>query len=178
MDFDWKGLVKTVAPAIGTALGGPLGGLAMGTVAKAILGPDQEASEDRIAAALEGAGPDALLKLKQADAEFRQAIKKLDVDLEQLANQDRAGARAREIALRGWANPVLAGVVVTGFFAICAYVIAGQWHVDEQKATLIGAVIGYASAKADQVVSYYFGSSRGSERKTELMMLGATKGKG
>jgi hypothetical protein len=33
----------------------------------------------------------------------------------------------------------------------------------------IGTLIGYVSAKADQVVSYYFGSSSGSKEKTQAM---------
>jgi hypothetical protein len=34
---------------------------------------------------------------------------------------------------------------------------------------IIGTLIGYVSAKADQVVSYYFGSSSGSKDKTQAM---------
>jgi hypothetical protein len=34
---------------------------------------------------------------------------------------------------------------------------------------MVGTLIGYASAKADQVVSYYFGSSAGSDRKNVLI---------
>jgi hypothetical protein len=34
---------------------------------------------------------------------------------------------------------------------------------------IIGTLIGYVSAKADQVVSYYFGSSSGSKDKTAAM---------
>jgi hypothetical protein len=34
---------------------------------------------------------------------------------------------------------------------------------------IIGTLIGYVSAKADQVVSYYFGSSSGSKEKTAAM---------
>jgi hypothetical protein len=36
-------------------------------------------------------------------------------------------------------------------------------------AGLVGTMIGYASAKADQVVSYYFGSSAGSKAKDETI---------
>ncbi len=34
---------------------------------------------------------------------------------------------------------------------------------------LAGALVGYVSAKAEQVIAYYFGSSSGSEQKTEIM---------
>ena len=35
--------------------------------------------------------------------------------------------------------------------------------------TITGAIIGYLSAKAEQVVSYYFGSSAGSKDKDETI---------
>jgi hypothetical protein len=36
MNMDWKSIVSTVAPWIGTALGGPLGGMAVEAAAKAL----------------------------------------------------------------------------------------------------------------------------------------------
>jgi len=37
------------------------------------------------------------------------------------------------------------------------------------EAAFAGTLIGYLAANAQQVISYYFGSSAGSDRKTELM---------
>jgi len=34
---------------------------------------------------------------------------------------------------------------------------------------MAGTLIGYLSAKADQVLSFFFGSTAGSQRKTELL---------
>ena len=80
MDFDWKSIVRTVAPVLGTAIGGPLGGLATRTIAGALLG-DENATEDQIAAAVQSASPDQLLALKKADEEFKVRMKELDIDI-------------------------------------------------------------------------------------------------
>ncbi|HLP30543.1 MAG TPA: hypothetical protein VK150_04215, partial [Geothrix sp.] len=71
MSFDWKGLVKSIAPTIGTALGGPLGGIAGVALTKALgLGDAAAKDETALAAAVQGASHDQLLLLKQADQEF------------------------------------------------------------------------------------------------------------
>ena len=60
-----KSIIGTVAPKLGTALGGPLGGMA-GTLIQGALGVD---TEDAALKALES-DPDSLLKLKQAEQDF------------------------------------------------------------------------------------------------------------
>ena len=70
------------------------------------------------------------------------------------------------MTLGGYANPVLAGVVIAGFFGTVGYVLTGQAQVES---ALAGALVGYVSAKAEQVIAYYFGSSSGSKQKTEIM---------
>ena len=171
MSFDWKAVVGTVAPGIATALGGPLAGMAVKTLSDHLLGhPD--GSEDDVAQAIAGASPDILLKMKEADQAFTLSMQQAGVDLEKIAAGDRDSARKREIATGDNATPrILAGIVVLGFFGVVYSVLSG--YVDGLKdpsiATLIGTLIGYVSAKADQVVSYYFGSSAGSDKKTDLM---------
>jgi len=43
---------------------------------------------------------------------------------------------------------------------------------------LAGTLVGYLSAKAEQVLAYYFGSTAGSARKTELLAQSAPIGNG
>ena len=100
MDFDWKSIVKTVAPVLGTALGGPMGGLAARTIAGAVLG-DETASEDQIAQAVAAASPEQLLALKKADQDFQLRMKELEVDIVRIDQQDRGSARDREALFSG-----------------------------------------------------------------------------
>lgn len=169
--IDWKKIVGTVAPTIATALGGPLAGVAVRTIATQILGKP-EATEQEVESAILGADPQTLIQLKQLDLEFKKTMTDAGIQLEKLAVEDRASARAREINTHdSWTPRVLAAFVMSGFLW-CVYAVFSGF-VKELKdpmiATLVGTLIGYTSAKADQVVSYYFGSSASSKAKDETI---------
>ena len=68
--------------------------------------------------------------------------------------------------------------MIGGFFGVVYMVMGGHVEniTDPLLAGLIGTLIGYASAKADQVVSYYFGSSSSSKNKTAALTSMAGKG--
>lgn len=162
MDFDWKSLVGTVAPTIATALGGPLAGMGVKAIVSA-LGLTEGSGEKEIAAALQSATPDQLLALKKADQDFATRMKELDIDLEKVSAGDRDSARRREVdAHDNWTPRILGGLCVSGFFATVFAILFGYGVADS---ALAGTLIGYVSAKAEQVVSYYFGSSSSSARK-------------
>lgn len=167
MEFDWKAIVKTVAPVLGTALGGPLGGAALGSISRAILGPDAPPDEAAVAAALQTANPELLLKLKEADREFAVAIRKLDIDLSRLENDDRASAREREKNMRDWAPSVLAMVFVLGFFGAQYLVFTQPAPIGSE--AMVARVLGTLDAAIIMILSYYYGTTRGSQRKTELL---------
>lgn len=169
MDFDWKSIVGTVAPTIATALGGPLAGMATKAIAGA-LGLSEDTDDDAVATAVANATPDQLLALKQADQTFAVRMRELDIDLERIAAGDRDSARKRETATGDWTPKVLAFVIIGGFFAVVAYVLGkGLNDMDAAAAAFAGTLVGYVSAKAEQVVSYYFGSSSGSDKKNLLL---------
>jgi len=164
MDFDFKAVLRTVAPGIATALGGPLAGMAVAAIGNA-LGMDQP-TQDKISAALAGATPDDMLKLKQADQAFTLQMKKLEIDLAQLSEADLDSARKREAAVQDKTNRNLAYTIVGAFIALVIATLMGYARVDS---VLAGTLVGYLSAKCEQVLAYYFGSSRSSDRKTELL---------
>lgn len=163
--FDWKKVVGTVAPTIATALGGPLAGAAVAAVGKAVLGKDN-ATEGEIEAAMVNASPADLLKLKEADNAFKLEMEKLGVDLERVHAGDRDSARKREMAVQDWTPRILAYMVISGFLGIAYTVLFADAKPDS---VLAGTIIGYVSAKADQALSYYFGSTKGSAEKTRLL---------
>jgi len=166
MAFDWKATLATVAPGLATALGGPLAGMATKAILDA-LGMADGATASDLAAAVQGATPEQMLALKQADQQFAIQMRELDVDVERVSAGDRDSARKREAIVLGWSNPVLAALVVGGFMTTVFMVISG--HVEGLKdpltSGLIGTLIGYVSAKADQVIAYYFGSTATSRHK-------------
>jgi hypothetical protein len=168
--MDLLKIVGAVAPTIATAIGGPLGGMAMKVVAD-VLGLPAESSEKDVSKAMAAATPDQLLALKQADQDFAVRMRELDIDLEKISASDRDSARRREAQVRDWMPRVLAFVVVAGFMATVFLVLLG--YVDGMKdplmATTVGTLIGFVSAKCEQVVAYYFGSSSSSQQKTQLL---------
>jgi uncharacterized membrane protein YeaQ/YmgE (transglycosylase-associated protein family) len=164
--MDWRALVKAIAPTIGTALGGPVGGIAARAVSSALLGKE-DASEEELSTAVMGASPDQLLALKQADQDFSVKMKSLGIDLEKIAAGDRADARSREITLKDKTPKVLASVIVGGFFGVLAVMIFVDIPAGAQQP--VNILLGALTAMLTQVGNYYFGSSVGSARKTELL---------
>ncbi|WLT32692.1 hypothetical protein [Geothrix sp. PMB-07] len=174
MSFDWKALVKSIAPTIGTALGGPLGGIAGLALTKALGMPDDAAKDDNsLSAAIQGANPDQLLALKKADQDFAVQMQKLGFEnieaLEAIAAGDRANAREREIKTQDWTPKVLAFLITIGFFSLLGYLIHNSANAALNNSQVLNVMLGSLGSAWIGVVSYYFGSSAGSARKTELM---------
>lgn len=157
--------IKSVVPTVARALGGPLAGLAVDIVGKALGLEDatQKKIEDILRGPLTG---DQIVALKQAEIQLELRLKELDIQLDQLEVQDRMNARDREVKAGGKTTSILAWMVMGAFVGMLFAVLFGWARVDS---VLAGTIIGYASAKADQVLSYYFGSSRGSDDKTKII---------
>ena len=172
MAFDWKSLVSTVAPMLGTALGSPLAGMAVSAICS-VFGLDTNSDEAVVAQAMRNATPEQLVALQNAERQFKLDMEKLGVDLAKIDAEDRNSARVKESTLTGWgkyATPLLGSVVIAGFFGTTGYVLTnGLTGLDSQAAMLVGSLIGYVSAKADQVVGYYFGSSASGRNKDQLL---------
>ena len=168
--MNWKGLLGTIAPTFATALGGPVAGMAVKALSNTLLG-HEEGTEADIELAMANASPDTLLKIKEADNAFKLEIQRAGIDLERIAADDRANARAREIATKDNAPKVLATVIVIGFFTTL-YTIAFVTLPDGARQP-VSILLGALTAMLTQVGNYYFGSSAGSAKKTDL--LGAKK---
>jgi hypothetical protein len=169
--MDWKGIVGAIAPILATALGGPLAGAATKVLSEKLLGR-ADGTDKEIRDAVIAADPVVLAKVKEAEMAFTAKMEELGVDLERLHAQDRQSARAREVALGIVASlgiHILAFMILSGFLATVWWVLTGDLPQDPLKIGLVGTVIGYMSAKADQVIAYFFGSSAGSKAKTDAM---------
>lgn len=162
---DALSVLGQVAPTIATAIGGPVAGLAVKALGSA-LGLGDSASEDEVMKAVAGATPEQLLAIKKAEQGFTLRMRELDIDVYRLDKEDRDSARNRQIQTKDWMPNVLGILIIGGFFAIVAFVLTGQFKVES---ALAGTLVGYVSAKAEQVVAFFFGSSSGSKSKTAAM---------
>ncbi|MDP1832256.1 MAG: hypothetical protein Q8K67_09370 [Geothrix sp.] len=172
MAFDWKALVKSIAPTIGTALGGPLGGVAGMALTKALgLGEESAKDDDALAAAVQGASPDQLMSLKKADQDFALQMQKLGFEniqaLEAIAAGDRANAREREIKTQDWTPKTLGIAITLGFFGLLYFLLRHEPPAGSRD--ILNIMLGSLGSAWIGVVSYYFGSSAGSARKTEIL---------
>lgn len=173
MGFDIKKLLGTVAPMLGTALGGPLGGAAASLLVNKLGSKadptDPVAVQEALAQAV--MTPDGLAKLKEAEMDFQLQMKTLDIksvyDLEALASNDRASARAREVSIRDKVPAYLACGVTLGFFGLLGFLLRHAPPADSKD--VLNIMLGSLGTAWVSIVAYYFGSSSGSAAKTELL---------
>lgn len=162
-------LLQTVAPTIATALGGPVAGMAVRALSVAVFGHENGTVDD-LSAALSAATPDQIASIKKVDNDFKVQMKALDIDLVKIAQLDRSSARDMQMVVKSKLVPTLAVTIVGSFVGVTVSTLMGYTHVDS---VLAGTLIGYLSAKAEQVIAFYFGSSQGSQNK-DLMLFNST----
>lgn len=167
--MDWTKVISTVAPWIGTALGGPLGGMAVEAAANALGLSDK--TVDSVKAALSGVTPEQMLALKQADQSFAMQMQALGfknvADMEAIAAGDRASARNMHSAKPSPVPAMLSIAVTTGYFGILVGMMIGILNVSDSQALLL--MLGSLSTAWGMVMAFWFGTTRDSGRKTELL---------
>lgn len=170
-----------VAPFIAAAATGgvpALVAMAAGAVSEA-LGVKVEPNKASIEKAVSTATPEQLLAIQQSEQQFKLAVQKLGLDEQSMYIKDTNDAR---VAFSHDTNVFRLGVVVLIAFSLG--MIASMWGAYElltgginikDMGTVaavfgfLGTVVGYLSANAQQVVSYFFGSSAGSKQKTDSL---------
>lgn len=167
--MDFTTIIKTVAPWIGTALGGPLGGMAVEAAANAL--GVSEKTTDAVKQALAGVTPDQMLALKKAEQDFQLQMQALGfkqvADLEALAAGDRKDARAMQVAVRSPVPAILSVLVTVGFFGLLLGMMMGYLKVSDSQALIL--MLGSLSTGWGVVMAFWFGTTNGSSRKTELL---------
>lgn len=162
--MDW---LKQIAPTIATALGGPLAGMAVSAISKAI-GVDEDKVQDIIASNKLSA--DQVAQIKTAEMELQKQAQELGLNFEKLAVEDRKSARDMQVTTRSWVPPLLAAAVTVGFFAILGGMMFGKMSVADN--TALTMMLGSLGTAWTGIIAYYFGSSAGSQAKTELLSKG------
>jgi hypothetical protein len=188
-------VIENLAPTIASAIGTPLLGGAVAAL-EGVFGLTPPTSstlserQDSIASAVTIATPEELAAVRKADQDYaarmaeagfkdKEAIAALQLQEQALYVGDTADAR------RANANNDrvfwLGVVILTTFAAIMfaslwgAYaLLTGDLPVSNSAvvgmvSVFVGTVIGYVSANAQQVVGFFFGSSKGSEAKSDQM---------
>lgn len=165
-----KQVIGTVAPLLGTALGGPFGGLAGALLAKSLGTNDPKAQE----AAIVSTDPEVLLQLRQAENELKQHMDDNKITEEQLHFADTANARAMQISTHDSTPRYLAYFITIGFFATLGYLIVyGKPTTGGDVMLVMVGALGTAWAS---IIQFFYGSSAGSAAKTDVInKIAATK---
>ena len=148
---DLISMVSKFAPAIGTALGGPLGGLAVSAIAERLGVADTIAE---VTKAIQ-TDPESAIKLQQLENEKFKAI---------LADKDSARNREATIAtsekaplLSKLVSPMLAVIVVVTWVGIQFTLL--NTTVPQEMRELVARVLGTLDGALMVILSYYFGAS-------------------
>jgi len=184
--MDFKAIIGAVAPTIASFVGGPLAGGAVrqGLKAFGITGDAVPADTNDATALLadrvQNATPADLLALKKEDNAFAVEMRKLDLRESEAYMGDTQHARSVHADNR---NVFFLGVVILLTFAVAmgmamygAYqIIAGGMGTDIDAGIIaavfgfLGTAMGYVAANAQQVIAFFYGSSKGSKEKTDAM---------
>ena len=157
------GWLEQIAPTIATCLGGPLAGLAVTAVSKA-LGIDESKVNDTIQAGKLDA--DQITSIKQAEIELQSKAQELGLNFETLAVQDISSARDMQKSTNSYIPPVLSILVTVGFFGILVALMLGK--VDSNNQALM-IMLGSLGTAWTGIIAFYFGSSAGSQAKDQLL---------
>jgi hypothetical protein len=147
-----KGVISAVAPTLGTALAGPLGGTAAQAIS-AVLGCKTDAKA--ISTAMQNATPEQLAEIKKAELDFEAQMKQMDVDIFALETADVQDARK---AFKGDWTPRIFGLLsLTGF--LCYIFLVTLQPPDANSDTIVSLVLGYLGGLVSGISSFYFGAS-------------------
>lgn len=162
---DLINLLKNIAPALATAVAGPLGGAAVSAIA----------SKFGVADSVE-----AVAKAIAGDPEAAQKLAALELEYAKLDAADRENSRDREIKistsqdaplLNKIVTPVLALGTVAVSFALLAAIMFLPDITGNRKDIAI-YVLGAVNAATVQVLSYYFGASHDHKKDVSPSIIG------
>ena len=145
-----------MAPTLGTALGGPMGGIATKMIADVLGVPNNPKAIEK---GLADATPEQMLELKKSEQAFDLQMKELEVDVFALETADVQDARGK--FSKDWTARIMGLVIVGGFMG---YIFLVTLQPPEQNSeALINLVLGYLGGLASAVISFYFGASNKQE---------------
>jgi len=178
--MSFTNVLKKAYPFISIAagMGGPLGTMAAGVVGRALkLDTPPAGTADSITAAISGAfaDPAQRVALQAAEQDFQAQMAELgyksQADFEATGELDRASARDMQTSTRSQIPALLAGGVTVGFFGLLAIMV---FHpIPPGAETMLNVMTGSLGTAWIMVITFYFGSSAGSDRKTEIMAAAA-----
>lgn len=154
--------IEQLAPTIASCLGGPLAGMAVEAISKAI-GVDPSEVQNTINSGKMTA--DQIASLQQAELALKARAQELGLDFAKLAVDDRKSARELQATTRSFIPPALAILVTLGFFGILVGMMMETFKTSEALMLMLGSL----GTAWTGIIAFYFGSSAGSQAKDDLL---------
>jgi hypothetical protein len=195
MAFDLKTAIGSFAPTLATMLGGPLAGTAVSALTSAFgltSSGDQVKDVAAITAVVQNSTmtPEVIAAVRKADQDHEAIMGQQGIDLKKLnADHDLAMVQTftvdtqdarktfgqqKAIFWLGIAVLLTFAIVMTAVLWAAYQLLQGGITIKDVSVVaaisgMVGSVVGYVAANAQQVVGYFFGSSAGSSNKTDAM---------
>ncbi len=157
--------LKTIAPALATALGGPLAGAAATFLADKLGAGEKTVEAVKEIITGNSMTPDQIASIKLAEIEFQKFLEANKIDIERIHANDRADARKMQSSIQSNIPATLAIGITVGFFGILGWMLSGQ--IPDSEALWI--MLGSLGTAWTSIVAFYFGSSHGSSEKNQLL---------
>ena len=160
-------VLAKLAPTAAALIGGPLGGLAVDALGKAL--GLSNATQDTIKEVISSGSmtPEQVAAIKQAEIDLKVRMKELDIKLEEVQAADRASARKMLAESGSWVPAALSVVTVGGFFILL--IGAATDHFQLTGSDVMMLLLGVLARETASVYQFWLGSSSGSRQKTEMM---------
>ena len=160
-------LLMKLAPTAATLLAGPLGGMAVEVLGKAL--GLTNATQESIKEVLSSGSmtPEQIVAVKQAETDLKVRLKELDIKLEEVQAADRNSARQMQINTRSLIPALLSIITVGGFFALLIGAATGQFELTGSDVMML--LLGVLARETASVYQFWLGSSSGSQQKTEII---------
>ena len=152
-----------IAPTIASALGGPLAGLAVTALSKALNVLPHEVNDIITTGKLSA---DQLAQVKIAEIELQKQAEQLGLNFTELEVRDKESARNMQVATQSKIPAILAGITTIGFFGILILLFFNK--VDPANNALM-IMLGSLGTAWTGVIGFYFGSSNGSQAKDQML---------
>jgi hypothetical protein len=157
--MDW---LKMIAPTLATAIAGPFGTMAYGVVAKVLNITPEDAQKTIETGKLTA---EQIASVQLAEIEIKARAQELGLDFAKVEVADRKSARDMQIGTKSLIPAVLATVVTIGFFGILIGMMTKTFIASDALFLMLGSL----GTAWTGIISFYFGSSAGSQAKDNLL---------
>lgn len=162
----WQDTLKTLAPTVATALGGPLAGAAV-TALGSVFGISEPTSDKIAKLFVDGqVSADNLAAIRKLELDYQNQEKERGFKYSELAFKDVDSARQMQISTHSKMPAVLTVLVTVGFFGILSLLF---FHPELKGNEIVMVMVGQLSAVWAGCVAFYTGTTYGSANKNALL---------